>query len=81
MMWDNDVSWWWFVVMPAVMLAFWGLVAWLIVTIVRGAQQPTDTARSDAAQVLAERYARGEIDGDEYHRRLGDLKSTGAAPR
>lgn len=31
-------------------------------------------------QILAERYARGEIDDDEYHRRLATLTGDGVPP-
>ncbi|WP_426513786.1 SHOCT domain-containing protein [Dactylosporangium sp. McL0621] len=30
----------------------------------------------DAAAILAERYARGEIDDEEYHRRLNRLRTS-----
>jgi len=79
MMWGqyDQFSWWWFVIMPLSMLAFWGLVAWLIVAVVRG-NRPAPMPRSEAETILAGRYARGEIDADEYHRRLDDLHTTGA---
>ena len=34
--------------------------------------------RPDAEQALAQRYARGEIDDDEYHRRLATLRGSAA---
>ncbi len=37
-------------------------------------------APTDAEQVLAERYARGEIDDEEYARRLANLRSHPAGP-
>ena len=79
MMWGNydEFSWWWFVIMPLGMLGFWVLVAWVIVTLVRG-DRPTAT--SDPEHVLADRYARGDIDAVEYHRRVDDLRQT-ASPR
>ena len=79
MMWGHydEFSWWWFVIMPLGMLAFWALVAWVIVTLVRGARPDTAT---DPERVLADRYARGDIDAEEYHRRLDDLRHT-ALPR
>jgi putative membrane protein len=76
MMWD-DGGWgtgeW--ILMTVVMIVFWvGLIA-LVVWLVRsvGANQnavqtpATSTAKAD--QMLAERFARGEIDEDEYKRR------------
>jgi putative membrane protein len=79
MMWGqyDQFSWWWFLIMSLSMLAFWGLVAWLVVAIVRGSR-PKPTSCSEAERILAERYARGDVDADEYHRRLDDLHTTGA---
>jgi uncharacterized membrane protein len=37
------------------------------------AGRPRPTAES-AEEILKQRYARGEIDRDEYHRRLTDLR-------
>lgn len=81
MMWNqyDQFSWWWFVVMPLGMVGFWALVAWVVVTIVRGDRAAPRPA-SNAEAILAERYARGEIDSDEYHHRLDDLHATGTAP-
>lgn len=80
MMWGHydQFSWWWFVIMPFGMLAFWALVAWATLTLVRGDRRD-DKPPSSAEAVLAERYARGEIDADEYHCRLDHLRATGAA--
>jgi putative membrane protein len=80
-MWDryDQFSGWWFVVMPLAMLAFWGLVAWIVITVVRGGKASSEPP-SDAAAILSRRYALGEIDTDEYHQRLDNLHRTGAAP-
>jgi putative membrane protein len=62
----HDISaWtWWF--MTAGMVLFWGVVAWVIVTLTRSNGAP----RRDAEDILAERFARGEITEDEFqHRR------------
>jgi putative membrane protein len=48
-----------------------GVVVWLVVAYVRPrAADSTDSAR----RILADRYARGEVDTDEYERRLGGLR-------
>jgi putative membrane protein len=57
------------------MLLFWVLVIVAIVWIVRafsgrGGGEPRETPE----QILKRRYARGEIDKDEYERRLSDLR-------
>lgn len=64
--WDGG-SWWW---MAMVMVAFWAVVVAAIVMVVR---RPSGARRRDATDVLDERYARGEIDEDEYRRRRETL--------
>lgn len=66
--WSNG-GWWW---MTIAMLVFWGLVAWVVITLAR---RPGSGAGSRSAEeTLAERYARGEIDDEEYHRRVSALR-------
>lgn len=78
----NDASWgaaeW--LTMSVMMLLFWGLLAGLVVWAVRSLRpastnvHPTDgIGRAD--QILAERYARGEIDEPEFERRRELLRS------
>lgn len=52
-----------------------GLVA-LVIAVVRGASGGArgGDGRSSAEQILAERFARGEIDEEEYQRRLRALR-------
>jgi putative membrane protein len=62
------------IAMAFVMVVFWGAVVTAIVFAVRGwHNQPTGSpgpTTSDAQRILDERFARGEIDADEYqHRR------------
>ena len=66
--WHADGSWSW-VVMVAWMVIFWGAVIWAVVA-VAGRGRET----SEPEQVLARRFAAGDIDEDEYHRRLGVLR-------
>ena len=75
MMWWNDGWGWWWVFMPLGMLAFWSAVVWVVVTVVRGHFVAPAAHQPDRApeQLLAERFARGEIDDDEYRRRLDTL--------
>lgn len=81
MMWDRGDWGSWgaggWLAMSLMMLVFWGLLALLAVWLVRtlrdrppragGDELHSPTARAD--EVLAERFARGEIDADEYTRR------------
>jgi putative membrane protein len=65
---------WQAALMWLVMVAFWGLMIWLVYTFVVAVirdsrrQGPGDSAKA----ILDERLARGEIDAEEY-RRLRDV--------
>lgn len=57
-----------------VMLIFSALLIWLIVTISRrNNAQPSSPSSSRAVDLLKERYARGEIDSEEFRERLAEL--------
>lgn len=73
MMWGWEPLWG--IMMMLFMLAFWGAIIWVIVYLVRGGTRNWNRQGSrDAEQVLASRYAAGEIDEDEYRRRLTVLR-------
>ena len=73
----NDGSWgtgqW--LAMGTMMLLFWGLAIGLVVWAVRGRRNGSQTSQTSDDRttgpdaVLAERFARGEIQEDEYLRR------------
>ena len=79
MMWSNGMGWggWLFMVMATV--SFWGVVAIAVAALFRGARSDTTLQGRreglDASQVLDQRFARGEIDADEYHTRKDVLRS------
>lgn len=82
MYWGNGMGGWGIVLMTVSNLLFWGLVIAGIVLLVRGVGRGSQVdassgQRSTPQQVLADRFARGEIDEDEYTRRLQVL--SGAA--
>jgi putative membrane protein len=52
-------------------LALLGTIVWLFV---RDRRRRPATGLERARDILAERYARGEIDGEEYRRRLDDIR-------
>lgn len=60
----------WFFWMPLVWVAFAGLAAWLVYVLVRPKRRDPD---SGAREILEERYARGEIDRDEFLARRREL--------
>jgi putative membrane protein len=81
--WDG---WGWggWVVMTVVMVLFWALVITAVVLAVRYlAGSPTAASRRRGAgpprgeDLLADRFARGEIDDEEYRRRLTLLRDRG----
>ena len=65
MWWSDGWSWAGWTVMTLTMLGFWALIIWGVMALVRGS---TGRAR-DAEGILDERFARGEIDEDEFLQR------------
>ncbi len=70
---------WLWVLMVVAMLVFVAAAAWIVVTLVRhrveptapgtSAPNPTAATLSDGRRILDERFARGDIDEEEYRRR------------
>ena len=77
--WWYGGSWWGWTLMSLGVVAFWGLVVWVVVWLLRSpgtsSAPPAATPRS-AETILAERFAAGEIDESEYRSRLEALRST-----
>ncbi len=74
MNWNGGGTGW--LVMALVMVVFWGAVIWGIVYLVRGRPEPRHRAQSGdkpAIDVLEERFARGEIDNEEFRERRDAL--------
>jgi putative membrane protein len=64
-------TWFWFVPFSAALLiAAAALAGWLIW---RATRRPEGVSLDRAREILAERYARGELSGDEYRDRLSGL--------
>ena len=78
-MWvDHDIGamgWWLFAVC---MFIFWVAAA---VTVLFVARWPERSRRRNAEDILTERYARGEIDHDEFERRRDLIRSPRADRR
>lgn len=74
----NDISGWGYALMTIGMLAFWGLVIGGVVLLVRKPDRSDSTdfllTPRTSHRILAERFARGEIDEDEYTGRLAALR-------
>ncbi|MER5379867.1 SHOCT domain-containing protein [Streptomyces sp. NPDC002688] len=89
MLWyGHDPSGWGWFVMSVGMIFFWALLILFGVLLFRALSRPAGTGTTTgpphhgptAEQLLAERFARGEIDEDEYRRCLTVLH-TGGGPR
>ena len=79
--WHGMNGWGWFAMSLGTLL-FWGLLiaigVLLFRTLNRGSGQVHTSGRPQPEQLLAERFARGEIDEDEYRRRLAVLRQNGS---
>jgi putative membrane protein len=69
----------WMWLMPIFWILFLGLIIWGIVALVRGTGQPrgpdASSGQPDSAlEVLRKRYARGEINKEEYEEKKKDLE-------
>jgi putative membrane protein len=90
MFWYGPGMGWGAGLMTGSFLLFWGLVIVAIVLLVRHLGRPGQRPGSPpgppsppvstAEQLLAERFARGEIDDEEFHRRLATLRAASGTP-
>ena len=75
---NNGLSGGEYALMSVSMVLFWGLVITGFVLLIRYLAGPAATASRPHANppevILAERFARGEIDDEEYRRRLEVLR-------
>ncbi|WP_041818902.1 SHOCT domain-containing protein [Streptomyces davaonensis] len=85
---DHDPSGWGWFAMSAGMVLFWALIITFGVLLFRALPRTGDTTTTAGTppprpeELLAERFARGEIDEDEFHRRLTVLRGrSGDGPR
>ncbi|MBW5480561.1 SHOCT domain-containing protein [Streptomyces bambusae] len=77
---DHNLGGWGWFAMSVSMILFWALIITVAVLLFRTVNRPphehTHTpAAPTPEQVLAHRLARGEIDEDEYQRRLAALRT------
>ena len=81
---------WWWIPMMIMMVAFWGGLIWIGVTLLKRNQTPqphapaappiaagsvATTSRPTAQEILSERLARGEIEIDDYLKRVEALRN------
>ncbi len=68
------------VAVSALMIMFWGVLVALVLWVVRGARSDRGQAPTDRADtLLAERFARGEIDAEQFTRSRELLRSGGSS--
>lgn len=68
-MWDMHDGWgWWMLIGWIWMIVFWGLIIWAVFAIVGrlGGGSGQERNRSNAISILEERFARGEINREEF---------------
>ena len=73
MFYDHDMGWWGYASMGFGMVLFWVLLIFGTIVLIRMSTRDGDrrvTPPSSAEQVLAERFAHGEISETEYRDRL-----------
>ena len=77
--WHQGWGWGGWLLMVLGNLVFWVLLVWAVVALVRGAGngQRSDT---DPEGILAARFAAGEIDDEEYRRRVDALRNVTLTP-
>lgn len=78
-MWHYGMGWGGWIVMILTMIAFWSLVVFAVLAIFRGdsdARQDQTVREHTPEEILGERFARGEIDVDEYRARRVALRAS-----
>lgn len=70
-MWHMSDSWgWWMTFGMLMMAAFWIIVIWAVIALVRRPPDPPERTRLDheptAREILERRYARGELTDEEF---------------
>ncbi|MEB3967150.1 SHOCT domain-containing protein [Streptomyces kunmingensis] len=77
---DHNVGGWGWFAMSAGMILFWALIVTVAVLLFRAVNRPQERTHSQAARsaedILRERLARGDIEDDEYRRRLNTLHAS-----
>lgn len=74
----NEFGWWGMGLGPVFMLLFFGVFIFGLVTLIRWLSAESSTRRAremTAVEIVQERYARGEIDRQEYEQKMQDLGS------
>lgn len=78
----SGMHWWGWLFVTLVTVAFWGLVFWGIVFVARLFLHggPPESGPDSPERILARRFAEGEIDEEEFNRRLDALRNRARQP-
>ncbi|WP_240619379.1 SHOCT domain-containing protein [Blastococcus sp. TF02-8] len=73
---EGSPSGWTYALMTLSMILFWGLIIYGVVWLLRysGRDDAPEARKPTPEDLLAERFARGEIDEPEYRQRLETLR-------
>ncbi len=70
MWWHGDWNGWAWLAMSGSMVVFWGLVIWAVLRVVSTTRDNTPAQPgNDPERILRERFARGEIEAEEFEQR------------
>lgn len=74
--WNMGDYWWIGLLGMILQLLFWGGIIYLAYRLIKGMSRPQFEGRSsdNCINILKERYARGEIDLEEYNTRKRELE-------
>jgi len=67
--WGMGMGWWWIIGLIIVIAVIWMIVK----SMNRGTGSTTQSPGKSALDILKERYAKGEIDKEEFEKRKKDL--------
>jgi putative membrane protein len=67
-------GWWGMGFGPVFMVLFWVLVIVGVVALIRSLQSRPDARDKTPAEIVQERYARGEINREEFEQKMRDLE-------
>jgi putative membrane protein len=83
MMYWNGMGWGGWVMMTITVVAFWALVAAVVVALFRATRGdlPRNDRQKSPLDLLDERLAEGDITEEDYHRRRDLLTGHAATPR
>lgn len=74
--WHDGTGGWGWLVMAVLMVAFWGGVVWIVTSGLRHGFKPSPVAQAPGPEdILHDRFARGEIEVEEYHHRLDVIRA------